>query len=71
MQVSMNPLKLNQLMNFTLRNDNSKSIPLIISRVMNTDLPPMSNSGVSLKIGQKILFKYKGKKQVLLVVNKN
>ncbi len=55
---------------FTLRNTSLKSIPLIIPGVMNPNLSPMSNSGVGLKIGQKILFKYKGKRRVLLIVDK-
>ena len=54
---------------FTLRNNSLKSIPLLIPGVMNPNLSPMSNSGVTLKIGQKILFRYKGKKQELLVVS--
>ncbi len=56
---------------FTLRNESAKSIPLIIPGVMNPNLSPMSNSGVSLKVGQEILYKYKGKKRVLLVVSKD
>jgi len=55
---------------FTLRNNTAKSIPLIIPTVMNPNLSPFSNSGVDLKVGQKILFKAKGKKQVLLTVNR-
>ena len=53
--------------NFTLRNTTTKSIPLWIPSVMNPNLSPLSNSGVTLKIGQKILFKYRGKKRILLV----
>ena len=53
---------------FTLRNNSLKSIPLKIPGVMNPNLSPMSNSGVSLKVGQKIFFSYKGKKRMLLVV---
>lgn len=53
---------------FTLLNTGGKSIPLIIPTVMNPNLSPFSSSGVSLKIGQEILFKYKGKKRVLLTV---
>lgn len=56
---------------FTLRNESAKSIPLIIPGVMNPNLSPMSNSGVSLKVGQKVLYKYKGKKRVLLKVTKD
>ena len=56
---------------FTLRNNSLKSIPLIIPGVMNPNLSPVSNSRVSLKIGQKILFKYKGKKRILLIVDES
>jgi len=56
---------------FTLRNESAKSIPLIIPGVMNPNLSPMSNSGVSLKVGQEILYKYKGKKRVLLEVTED
>lgn len=55
--------------NFTLRNSSAKSIPLIIPDVMNPNLSPISNSGVSLKIGQEIFFKNKGKKYLLLTVS--
>lgn len=55
--------------NFTLRNNSQKSIPLIIPTVMNPNLSPQSNSGVTLKMGQEIFFKAKGKKQVLLIVD--
>jgi len=51
---------------FTLRNNTSKSIPLNIPTVMNPNLSPFSNSGVSLKIGQEVFF-YEGKKKYLLV----
>ena len=54
---------------FTLANKTAKSIPLIIPSVMNPNLSPFSRSGVDLKIGQKILFKAKGKKYVLLTVD--
>ncbi len=53
---------------FTLQNTSANSIPLIIPNVMNPNLSPFSKSGVDLKIGQEILFKEKGKKYVLLVV---
>lgn len=55
---------------FTLENTTTKSIPLIIPNVMNPNLSPFSKSAVSLAIGQKIFFKYKGKKRLLLVVSK-
>lgn len=35
---------------------------------MNPNLSPMSNSGVTLKVGQEVYFKFKGKKEVLFVV---
>ena len=56
---------------FTLRNGSGESIPLIIPNVMNPNLSPYSNSGVSLKIGQEILFRYKGKRRVLFVVDES
>lgn len=54
---------------FTLENTTAKSIPLLIPSVMNPNLSPFSKSGVDLKIGQEILFREKGKKYVLLVVD--
>lgn len=59
-----------QNISFTLRNGSAKSIPLKIPGVMNPNLSPMSNSGVTLKVGQKIFFKHKGKKYLLLKVSK-
>ena len=56
---------------FTLRNNSAKSIPLLIPNVMNPNLSPFSNSGVDLKIGQEILFKERGKRHVLLVVDES
>lgn len=56
---------------FTLRNETMKSIPLIIPGVMNPNLSPMSNSGVSLKIGQEVKFKKKGRVRVLFVVDES
>ncbi|MFK7785220.1 MAG: hypothetical protein AB8B56_08890 [Crocinitomicaceae bacterium] len=56
---------------FTLRNSSAKSIPLVIPNVMNPNLSPFSNSGVSLKIGQKIYYKKNGKKKLLLVVDES
>ena len=54
---------------FTLRNSSLKSIPLIIPGVMNPNLSPVSNSGVGLKVGQKIYFKKGLKKYLLLEVD--
>lgn len=52
----------------TLQNKSAKSIPLIIPSVMNPNLSPFSKSEVNLNIGQKIFFKHKGKKVLLLQV---
>ncbi|MFY0671989.1 MAG: hypothetical protein JXQ87_01210 [Bacteroidia bacterium] len=65
----VNEKKSDVYIQFTLRNNSAKSIPLIIPTVMNPNLSPFSNSGVSLKIGQEIFFKNKGKKELLLVVD--
>lgn len=59
----------NQTITFTLHNSSAKSIPLIIPNVMNPNLSPFSNSGVNLKVGQKIYYKKKGKKKLLLTVD--
>ena len=61
----------NRKVNFTLRNSSGKSIPLIIPTVMNPNLSPDSMSGVTLKMGQEILFKERGKKYVLLTVDES
>ena len=45
----------------TFRNGSFKSIPLIIPSVMNPNLSPKSNSGVSLDVGQKVYFFPNGK----------
>lgn len=54
---------------FTFVNSSLKSIPLIIPNVMNPNLSPNGTSGVSLKIGQEVFFKVKGKKHLLLKVD--
>lgn len=36
---------------------------------MNPNLSPLSNSGVRLKIGQEVRFRYRGKLYTLLVVD--
>ena len=64
-------LKGKEKVSFTLRNKSLKKIPLIIPRVMKPNLSPMSNSGVTLKEGQKILFKFNGKRETLLVVSRD
>ncbi|WP_235298779.1 hypothetical protein [Portibacter marinus] len=60
-----------QSVSFTLHNETSQSIPLKIPGVMNPNLSPFSDSGVSLKIGQKVYFKYLGKKVLLLTAHEN
>lgn len=52
----------------TFRNNSLKSIPLEIPGVMNPNLSPLSNSGVDLEKGQKIYFKYQGKRTLLLEI---
>ncbi len=47
----------------TFHNGSFKSIPLIIPGVMNPNLNPKSNSGVSLDVGQKVYFFPNGKKK--------
>ncbi len=54
------------VLNFTLHNSSLRSIPLIIPNVMNPNLSPLSNSGVSLKMGQEIFYK-KGSERILLL----
>lgn len=61
----------NTAINFTLENKSMSSIPLIIPKVMNPNLSPMSKSGVTLDIGQEIYFKNNGKKYLLLTVDNN
>jgi len=53
------------MVQFTLHNSSLKTIPLVIPNVMNPNLSPMSDSGVSLERGQKIYLK-KGLSKVLL-----
>lgn len=60
-----------QSASFTLKNPTAKSIPLWIPSVMNPNLSPFSSSGVMLEIGQKIYFKHKMRKKLLLEVTKN
>ena len=56
---------------FTLRNNSNKPIPLLIPNVMNPNLSPNSSSGVDLEIGQKLLFRNRGKKYVLFTVDES
>ena len=64
-------LQAQDYVSFKLNNPSPKSIPLKIPNVMNPNLSPFSTSGVDLKIGQKIYFRYKGKRRILLEVSKN
>lgn len=57
--------------NFTLQNTSMKSIALVIPTVMNPNLSPLSNSGVSLKMGQKVYYKKGLKKILILTVDEN
>ncbi|MFK8044654.1 MAG: hypothetical protein AB8B72_04115 [Crocinitomicaceae bacterium] len=54
---------------FTLHNSTNKSIALIIPGVMNPNLSPNSDSGVSLKIGQKVFYKKNGRSKLLFEVS--
>lgn len=61
-----------QSIQFTFHNGSSKSIPLVIPSVMNPNLSPFSNSGISLNIGQKVYFYPYGtskKRELLFTVN--
>lgn len=60
--------------NFTFHNGSLQSIPLVIPSVMNPNLSPMSNSGISLDIGQVVYYfpdGPKSKKEVLFVVTED
>jgi hypothetical protein len=61
-----------QSIQFTFHNGSLKSIPLVIPSVMNPNLNPLSNSGVSLNIGQKVFFYPYGtskKRELLFIVD--
>lgn len=58
-----------EIINFTLHNSSLKPIPLIIPGVMKPNLSPMSNSGVSLEMGQKIYYKKGGQRVLILTVD--
>lgn len=63
-----------QIIPMTFRNGSIHSIPLVIPGVMNPNLSPMSNSGVSLEVGQKVYFFPNGKKsdkKILFIVEPN
>jgi len=61
-----------QNINFTFHNGSLKSIPLVIPSVMNPNLNPLSNSGVSLNVGQNVYFYPNGtskKRELLFTVD--
>ncbi len=61
-----------QSIGFTFHNGLLKSIPLVIPSVMNPNLNPLSNSGVSLNVGQKVYFYPNGtskKRELLFTVD--
>ena len=62
-------IDLAESINLTLKNNSSKSIPLIIPGIMNPNLSPFSESGVRLKMGQDVYFKIKRKKYLLFTVD--
>jgi hypothetical protein len=47
----------------TFHNGSLQSSPLVIPGVMNPNLSPLSNSGISLDVGQKIYFFPNGKRK--------
>lgn len=58
--------------NFTFHNGSLQSIPLVIPTVMNPNLSPLSNSGITLDMGQVVYYfpnGKKGKQEVLFVVD--
>lgn len=67
----------NNYVSFTLHNSSARSIPLRIPGVMNPNLSPFSDSGVTLQVGQKIFYHPKGKKRslgekkILLIVSED
>ena len=61
-----------QSIHFTFHNGSLKSIPLVIPSVMNPNLNPLSNSGISLNVGQKVYFYTSGtskKRELLFTVD--
>ena len=51
-----------QAIHMTFHNGSLKSIPLQIPGVMNPNLSPLSDSGVTLEVGQKVFYFPNGKK---------
>lgn len=60
-----------KMINFTMHNSSLKSIPLVIPGVMNPNLSPVSNGGVSLKVGQKVYLRKGMNKVLLMTVDEN
>jgi hypothetical protein len=61
-----------QAISMTFHNGSLKSIPLNIPGVMNPNLSPLSDSGVTLEVGQKVFYYpngKKGKKELLFEVD--
>jgi len=61
-----------QAIPMTFHNGSLKSIPLNIPGVMNPNLSPISDSGVTLEVGQKVFYfpnGKKGKKELLFEVD--
>lgn len=61
-----------QSIHFTFHNGSLNSIPLVIPSVMNPNLSPLSNSGISLNVGQKVYFYPNGtskKRELLFTVD--
>ncbi len=54
--------------NFTLYNPLLRSIPLVIPGVMNPNLSPLSRSGVTLRVGQKIYYVRNGRRELFYTV---
>jgi len=59
------------LVSFTLVNTSSKSIPLIISNVIDPNLSPKSRIEVDLTIGQGLFFRNNGKRYILFTVEES
>lgn len=61
-----------QTISMTFHNGSLKSIPLNIPGIMNPNLSPISDSGVTLEVGQKVFYYpngKKGKKELLFEVD--
>jgi len=61
-----------QTIPMTFHNGSLKSIPLNIPGIMNPNLSPISDSGVTLEVGQKVFYfpnGKKGKKELLFEVD--